>query len=485
MKKTLCLCLAFCLLLLTLSACGAKPAETPAAPTEAPTETPTEAPAEEKNDREWPANGYYMDEKENFLSITWMEDVVDPGWYVGVMLGEDPIEDSWGGTLALEDNTLQGALTSSGEKGDLTVSVAPEGEDGAVLTVEGGETYHLTALDLPKATIFVTVNTEGLGNIAYAQGEEAPEIDPEYPFQSAVINLAEPAVHTFVAWPSEGAEFVKWTKNGEDFSTEAQITVNLDESADFVAVFTYGGDSDDGQNPVMNFVGEYACDRAHALVEAVGEEDALITIEWGSSAWELARWVITGTLDTEDLTVAYTGAVKSIVTYDDNGEIAEEKTEYEDGTGTVAFSYEDNSFTWHEDGADREDMVFAWACQGEDPAYYSGVTAMEKNEVEEFCYTLRNAYLEEDWAALAEHVRYPISVNGKELKTQEEFLSYMQGKHVHESDRKPMEEEYCYNMFFNGQGICLGAGEMWILDPNYMTDETPVLQIIALSGITE
>jgi hypothetical protein len=110
---------------------------------------------------------------------------------------------------------------------------------------------------------------------------------------------------------------------------------------------------------------------------------------------------------------------------------------------------------------------------------------MEKNAVEEFCYTLRNAYLEEDWAALAEHVRYPISVNGKELKTQEEFLSYMQGKHVHESDRKPMEEEYCYNMFFNGQGICLGAGEMWILDPSYMTDETPVLQIIALSGITE
>ncbi len=476
MKKTLCLFLAFCLLIFTLSACGAKPAETPAAP--------TEVPQEEKSDREWPQNGYYADEKENFLSITWMEDVVDPGWYVGVSLGEDLIEDSWGGTLAQEDNALRGTLDSSGSKADLVVSVAPEGENGVILTVEGGDTYHLTALDLPDATIFVTINTEGWGNIAYAEGENAPEIDPEYPYQSAVINLAEPAVHTFVAWPNEGTYFVKWTKNGEDLSTEEQITVNLDESADYVAVFAFEGMDDDGQNPVMNFVGEYACDRAHALVEALGAEDALITIEWGSSAWELARWVITGTLDTDTLTVAYSDAVKSVVTYDDNGEVTDEKVEYEDGTGTIVFG-EDNSFTWHEDGADRDDPVFAWAFESEDPGYYSAVTAMDKGEVEEFCYTVRNAYLEEDWAVLAGHIRYPLTVNGRELKTEKEFLSYMQGKHIHESDRAAMEKEFCYNMFFNGQGICLGDGEIWILDPNYMTEKTPVLKIIAISGIVK
>jgi hypothetical protein len=38
-------------------------------------------------------------------------------------------------------------------------------------------------------------------------------------------------------------------------------------------------------------------------------------------------------------------------------------------------------------------------------------------------------------------------------------------------------------MFFNGQGLCMGSGQVWILDPNYMTDEEPQLQIIALSGI--
>ena len=37
--------------------------------------------------------------------------------------------------------------------------------------------------------------------------------------------------------PEEGNVFVKWTKNGEDYATEPVITVQLDESADFVAVF--------------------------------------------------------------------------------------------------------------------------------------------------------------------------------------------------------------------------------------------------------
>ena len=39
-------------------------------------------------------------------------------------------------------------------------------------------------------------------------------------------------------------------------------------------------------------------------------------------------------------------------------------------------------------------------------------------------------------------------------------------------------------MFFNGQGICLGSGQIWIIDPNYMTDEAPALLILAFNGIT-
>ena len=46
--------------------------------------------------------------------------------------------------------------------------------------------------------------------------------------------------------------------------------------------------AEDGQNPVMNFVGNYACDRASILVEADGADGAKISVQWGSSAWEPA-----------------------------------------------------------------------------------------------------------------------------------------------------------------------------------------------------
>ncbi|MBQ6502628.1 MAG: M15 family metallopeptidase [Flexilinea sp.] len=183
----------------------------------------------------WTRSGYYLDENNNFLSVTWMDDVVEPGWYVGVMIGD--VMTGW--TIPQEGNTLHGNLNAWDDENTepYIVTVSEEGEDGLMLAVEGGETFHFKPYDIPEATIFVSVNTEGRGNIDYGEGEEAPVIDPEYPFQSAQINLAEPADYTFVAWTDEENRFVKWTKNGEDFSTEAQITVLLDESADFVAVF--------------------------------------------------------------------------------------------------------------------------------------------------------------------------------------------------------------------------------------------------------
>ena len=116
----------------------------------------------------------------------------------------------------------------------------------------------------------------------------------------------------------------------------------------------------DWQNPVMNFVGEYQSGRAHALVECLGSDEAWITIEWGGSAWQLARWDIIGRLDTETLTVAYSNVTKSILTYDDGGELVTQEPEYEDGSGTITF-HDDGTFTWHEDQSESgEDMLFEW-----------------------------------------------------------------------------------------------------------------------------
>ena len=333
MKKLMCLLLAAALVF-TLAACGG---------------------TEPGGDGQWTREGYFTDENDHLLSITRMDDVDEPGWYVGCQLGEDLMEDSWDGMLAAEGSSLRGALPSSGSQADLTVTITEEGDSGVQLAVEGGETYHFLPMDLPQATIIVTINVDGRGNIDYAEGEEAPEIDPDYPYQSAQINLAEPTVHTFVAWPQPGSLFVKWTRNGEDFSTEPQITVELDESADFIAVFA---EDPDWQDPLTEYVGEYQCDRAHATVESTGDGDAWITVEWGSSAAELARWNIYGRLDPETMTVAYSNCTRQDVVYNEQGEITSEDVVSEDNSGSVVF-HPDGTFTWHDDQADHEgDLVF-------------------------------------------------------------------------------------------------------------------------------
>lgn len=336
LRTAVCMIIAL-LMLLSLAACGS---------------------GGDKQAKEWTRQGYFSDENDNMLTVTYMDLDYEKGWYVGFMNGEDLMEDSYGGMLPQVGNTLEGELPSGGSKPAVTVTISEEGEDGLMVVVKGGDTYHFTPMDMPEATIFVTINTEGSGNIEYAEGEDAPEIDPEYPYQSAQINLAEPATHTFAAWPNEGNVFVKWTKNGEDYSTEPMITLLLDESADFVAVFEAG--ESDGQNPVMNFIGEYQCDRAHAVVEAEGNDNAKITIEWGDSAWSLARWVITGKFDSDTLTVNYTDCVKSIIVYNDNGELESDTTEYENGTGSITFG-NNGTFTWRDDQSDYGELVFEWA----------------------------------------------------------------------------------------------------------------------------
>ena len=99
MKKTVCMLLAICMVF-SLCACGAQP----------------EAPATPEPVKEWTRAGYFTDENENMISVTWMDDIVEPGWYVGCFLGEDFVEDSWGGTLPQEGKALHGTLQSSGSR---------------------------------------------------------------------------------------------------------------------------------------------------------------------------------------------------------------------------------------------------------------------------------------------------------------------------------------------------------------------------------
>lgn len=242
---------------------------------------------------------------------------------------------------------------------------------------------------------------------------------------------------------------------------------------------------EDGQNPVMNFVGVYSADRASILVEAKDADQAKFTVTWGGSAWEQSEWTMSGKLDTEKLTVDYTDCVRKDVVYADDGSVESETVVYENGAGTITFSTEDYSLTWNDSQEHIADgMTFTGGTlDAAVTADYSGVTAMDPAEVEAFAREMKEAYLKADWAAIANHVRYPVNVNGETIVDEAALLAALEGKGISASARAEMEDEDCAELFCNGQGICLGTGQLWLLDPNYMTDEIPVLQVITISGV--
>ena len=476
MKKTaklFALIMALCLLF-SLAACGAGK--------DAADNGGKDAAPQEQETFEWTRQGYYEDENGCVLTVTWMELDDDSGWYVGFMNGENWIDDSYGGMLPLEGKTLRGALSSGGDKGDISVTVSEEGTDGLLLAIDGGETYHFTYIDLPEATIFVSVNTEGLGAVDYAEGEAAPEFDPEYPYQSAQINLAEPTTYTFLATACEdGWNFVKWTKDGADYSTDRQITVELDKSADFIAVFEFDTDY------IAKHAGYYSAGRPWLQVEPDGDDSAKVTVHWSGSAAEHIEWTMSGWFDTYSRTVFYLDATRTDRVYADDGELSSETVVYEDGTGRFCFQ-NDGTITWEDDVDDAgRDLVFEFTPSlrpaGEEEVSYDAVTAMDSADVEAIARTVRDAYLDEDWETVSEHLSYPVIVGGVPLNTTDDFLKYMEDKTIAPGDRDALQNETCENMFLNGQGICLGDGEIWLRDPNYMTNEQPVLEIIALNGI--
>ena len=451
--------LAVCLFL-TLTACGG------------------EQPAQESG--EWTRTGYFTDENDNYLSVTWMDLDDGAGWFVAFAPGEE----SWGNFLQQEGASLRGNIIPEYEQGEVIVTISEEGEDGLLLAVEGGESYHFKPMEMPEPVATLRVNTEGYGFFRCVDENGVPETG-ELPSSSLQTGLAEPKTFVLTAEAGEGWYFAKWTLNGEEYSTDEQITLAVTEDADLIAVFE-SASSDDGQNPVMNFVGWYSSARPIVFVECEGDDGARFTVTWSGSAWESSEWTMSGVFDEETLSVSYANARRTDRAFGEDGEIVSEKLVYENGSGSFRFS-EGDTLRWEDETEHMaDDIVFTldpalWT--QEYTAAYETVTAMDADAIESFCTAVRAAYLEEDWDELAPLLRYPISIAGTELANAEAFLAFMADKTVDASDRAVMESESCSEMFVNGQGICMGSGQVWLIDPNYMTDAEPSLEIIALSGI--
>ena len=254
---------------------------------------------------------------------------------------------------------------------------------------------------------------------------------------------------------------------------------------------TQAPSEEDGQNPVMNLVGVYSTgDSREALVEAEGQENARITVTYAPSPWFHDETVMSGRYDPVTQMMVFTNAAMTEYTYNSDGSVNEERQMFADVSGRAAFYPEDN--TLHltmELPSGKEDAVFYWGPSSDmktvtDPDHYALATAMDKAKVETVIgYAVRAAYLGEDWYALADMINYPIVINGDFLLDSQAFIDYMQDKTVSDSDRQAMNDENLLDMFTNGQGICMGSGQVWLYDPNYMTDQEPALQIFALNGI--
>lgn len=186
---------------------------------------------------DWDKDGTFSDGNDNYLIISEADDGEHDGqWAVSLLLGNGEVH---GWFLEPKGDTLYGNLNSEYDDndGDYIVTISEEGEDGLMMEVEGGETYHFTAEATPEYIALLKINTEGLGSFAYAKEGEELEFDEDFPTQSAVENLEEPTKFVIQAKPDEGWKFVKWTKDGKDFSTEPEITVEVTEDVEYIAVF--------------------------------------------------------------------------------------------------------------------------------------------------------------------------------------------------------------------------------------------------------
>ena len=251
--------------------------------------------------------------------------------------------------------------------------------------------------------------------------------------------------------------------------------------------------SQDGQNPVMNFVGVYSTEYStEALVEADGMENAKITVTWAGSPWFHNQTVMSGPFDPDTLTMTFADSTLTEYTYASDGSVTEEKTSYTDGKGKAVFDPAENTLTITEEiDSGNIETVYAWGPSPDmktvtDPDHYASVTAMDKAQVETVVgFNVRTYYLSENWYAMAEMIRYPITINETQLADADAFLGYMIDKTVSESSRQAMLDEDFLDMFVNYQGIMMGDGEIWLSDPNLGTDKEPVLEIVAINGIVE
>ncbi|MBR0308600.1 MAG: hypothetical protein IJH92_06880 [Mogibacterium sp.] len=112
---------------------------------------------------------------------------------------------------------------------DVDVEYAEDGGE-----VEGALPADVLDMDGP----LVIINSEGMGHVARAVEGTDPVIDEEYPADQTIDHVVKGTTLNILAEPyDDDWKFVKWTVNGEDYSTDAMTTITADEDLEINAYF--------------------------------------------------------------------------------------------------------------------------------------------------------------------------------------------------------------------------------------------------------
>ncbi len=117
--------------------------------------------------------------------------------------------------------------------------------------------------------------------------------------------------------------------------------------------------------------------------------------------------------------------------------------------------------------------------------YYAMVTSASAKEVEQFAAGVKEDVLLKDWESLSGKLAYPIQISGKAIQNAREFLAMDIDGKLNQEFVNAIAEESCREMFFNYQGIMMGAtGQIWIASVESGSGQWE-LKVIALNGLTD
>ena len=147
----------------------------------------------------------------------------------------------------------------------------------------------------------------------------------------------------------------KDTNDAEDAKTTDSATASAQDAEDAKASEddTKASEAEEvGQNPVMNFTGDYINEdlKCKITIEAEGENNAKISVIWNQNEKQTVFYAMSGSFDDDTMRVNYSDSTKRIETYDPNGELESENTEYTDGVGRIQF-YDDGTLAWQDEQA--------------------------------------------------------------------------------------------------------------------------------------